>query len=120
MDRARFEDLIAAYGADAKRWPEAERAAAEAFAARAPDALQDARVIDALLDLDAPAPASLPLLRKVLARTPKPALTWRAAVALAACAMFGLAVGYGGGLLAPERGAAEAVLSAAFGEEIDG
>ena len=35
MDENRFEALAGAYGADLRRWPEAERAAAEAFRAGA-------------------------------------------------------------------------------------
>ena len=38
MTSERFLALVAAYGADARRWPEAERAAARAFAATEPDA----------------------------------------------------------------------------------
>ena len=53
MTAERFHALIAAYGADARRWPEAERAAAEAFAAACPGiartALEKAGAIDALL-----------------------------------------------------------------------
>lgn len=52
MDLARFEMLIAAYGATASRWPEQERAAAEAFAHSDPRAaalLAKAGEIDALL-----------------------------------------------------------------------
>jgi anti-sigma factor RsiW len=52
MDPERFEALIAAYGATPARWPEEERAAAEAFARRDPRAarlLADADKIDALL-----------------------------------------------------------------------
>lgn len=121
MDRARFEAILAAYGADPKRWPQDERAAAEAFAAEAPEIVQDARTTDALLDLDRDAaPASLPLIRALIAAAPKPVVSWRAAAALAACAVLGLAAGYSSGRLAPDPGAAEAVLSAAFGEGLDG
>jgi hypothetical protein len=53
MTAERFHALIAAYGADTRRWPEAERAAAEAFAAACPGiartALDKAEAIDALL-----------------------------------------------------------------------
>lgn len=49
----RFLALVAAYGADARRWPEAERAAARAFIAAEPDAagpaLAEADAADALL-----------------------------------------------------------------------
>jgi hypothetical protein len=53
MTPDRFNALIDAYGADARRWPVSERAAAEAFLATAPEAaraaLAEADEIDALL-----------------------------------------------------------------------
>jgi hypothetical protein len=59
MTAERFIALVAAWGADARRWPEAERAAARAFVAAAPEAaraaMAGADAIDALLQLS-PAP----------------------------------------------------------------
>lgn len=52
MDLARFETLVAAYGATPNRWPADERDAAQAFArsdARAAALLAEADTIDALL-----------------------------------------------------------------------
>jgi hypothetical protein len=53
MTQERFIALVEAYGADRRRWPEAERAAAEAFAVERPDlagpALAAADDLDALL-----------------------------------------------------------------------
>jgi len=52
MDLTRFETLVTAYGATPSRWPEEERAAAEAFARtdpRAASLLAEADSIDALL-----------------------------------------------------------------------
>ena len=52
MDLNRFETLVAAYGATPSRWPEEERAEAEAFAradSRAAALLAEADSIDALL-----------------------------------------------------------------------
>ena len=53
MTSERFLALVAAYGAGARRWPEAERAAGQAFAAAEPDAaagpLAEADMADALL-----------------------------------------------------------------------
>lgn len=53
MTAERFLALVAAYGADARRWPEGEREAARAFAAARPDvagpALAEADAADALL-----------------------------------------------------------------------
>ena len=53
MTAERFLALVAAYGADRRRWPEGERAAAETFAAAHADlarpALDEADAVDALL-----------------------------------------------------------------------
>lgn len=53
MTSERFLALVAAYGADARRWPEPERAAAQAFAAANPaavaPAVDEADAVDALL-----------------------------------------------------------------------
>ena len=53
MTAERFMALASAYGADLRRWPEAERAAAELFKATAPEkarpVLDEADRIDALL-----------------------------------------------------------------------
>lgn len=53
MTSERFLALVAAYGADARRWPETERAAALALAAARPEAvaeaLAEADAADALL-----------------------------------------------------------------------
>jgi hypothetical protein len=109
MDRERFEYLLAAYGADFRRWPEAERAAGEAFAAQhgadVSSPIAEAQALDGALSQApdmAPSPA---LLARVRAAAPRqrsrPSFDYRAALALAACAVFGLVLGYGGGMLAP-------------------
>jgi len=108
MDRTRFEQLLEAYGADSSRWPEAERAEAAAFAAAHGDelahALAEARAMDTLLK---PGPEDAPdvelLTRRILKSAPSQSARFdrRAAWALAACAIFGVLIGYGGGLLAP-------------------
>lgn len=71
MTEARFLALVAAYGADRRRWPEAERAAAEAFAAaeaaRAGPALAEADDIDALLHASRTPQASMALRDRVIA-----------------------------------------------------
>lgn len=76
LDRARFEVLLDAYGADPERWPEAERAAALALLQRDPDAramrAQAAR-IDALLGLAEPVEPSPALVARILAAAPAPA-----------------------------------------------
>lgn len=115
MDAARFEQLVAAYGAAPRRWPQGERAAAEAFAKT--DAgqrvLAEARTLDAALEeAKDEAPISLVLRRKVLASAPKPqAPPWRAVAALAACAVFGVALGVGGAQRMGDIRAADAALA---------
>lgn len=53
MTAERFIALVSAYGSDARRWPEGERAAAQAYLAAQPEAaraaLAEADSIDALL-----------------------------------------------------------------------
>lgn len=71
MTSERFLALVAAWGADARRWPEGERAAAEAFAATHPDvaqaALAEADAVDALLHLSRAARPSMALRDRVIA-----------------------------------------------------
>lgn len=82
FNAARFSALLEAYGAEPRRWPEAERALALDFARAHPDAeaeWQAAAHLDALLDsLPAPQPVSSREISAVLARLPQaaPALHW--------------------------------------------
>lgn len=65
MDARRLQHLAAAYGADLRRWPEAEREAARAFLAAEPERerlLFEARQLDAALDAS-PTPAVRAALR---------------------------------------------------------
>lgn len=84
MTIERFAALIEAYGADRRRWPEAERRAALALLAadaRARTLLADAHDLDWVLDAD-PAPAVSPALRaRVLAGAPTPRQAARWALA---------------------------------------
>lgn len=107
MDRERFEHLLAAYGADFSRWPANERAAGAAYAAEhggeLEAALADARAIDAALDPVRPDRFDVSALAvRLIAAAPKRQMfDRRAALALAACAVFGVVLGYGGGQFAP-------------------
>ena len=71
MTAERFLALVAAYGADRRRWPEGERAAAEAFAAARSDiagpALAEADAVDALLHRSPTPQVSMALRDRVLA-----------------------------------------------------
>lgn len=119
MDRERFDQLLAAYGGDLGRWPAEDRTAAAAFAAQDADAaaaLKEAAALDRVLDsAREDAPDTSALTARILAQAPR-ALPWldrRAMFALAACAVFGVVLGYGGGLLAPAE-VDEAYFAAAF------
>ena len=71
MDAKRFEALTAAYGADPRRWPAAERAAAATFMdaedAAAQRILFEARLVDAALDASVDPRASDALRQRVIA-----------------------------------------------------
>lgn len=75
MNAERFEQLAAAYGGDLKRWPAAEREAAQAFAARDPGVserlLFEARQIDAALNASSMPEVSPELRARVLQSAPK-------------------------------------------------
>lgn len=120
MDRERFDQLLEAYGADYRRWPEAERAAAEGFAAQQGaalgDALAGAHALDTALDAARPVPDTAALAARILAAAPQARRVFdrRAMMALAACAVFGLIVGYGAGMGAPLADADDGYFASAF------
>jgi hypothetical protein len=121
MDRERFVELLDAYGADLSRWPANARAAGAAYAAQAPEAaalITEARVVDLILDAARGSDELSPdLAARVLASAPRaqrPAFDRRAMFALAACAVFGVVLGYGGGLLAPVPNEDDAYFTMAF------
>src|SRR5690349_15881557 len=107
MDRERFNHLLEAYGGDFRRWPAEERASAAVFAAQDADAaaaLKAARALDNAMDQARNETVETSALAaRILAQAPRaqPWLGGRARLALAACAVFGVLLGYGGGLMAP-------------------
>lgn len=121
MDRERFAELLDAYGADFRRWPAESRAEGAAFAVQDADAaglIAEAQKLDAVLDVarDDAAPSS-DLAVRILAFAPRvarPAFDRRAVFALAACAVFGVFIGYGGGMLAPAPAEDDSYFSLAF------
>lgn len=121
MDRERFAYLLDAYGADFRRWPAQVRAQAAAFAAQDAETaalIGEARKLDAVLDgaRDEAGP-SADLAARILAAAPRaqrPAFDRRAMLALAACAVFGVLIGYGGGMLAPAPAEDDSYFSMAF------
>lgn len=120
MNRERFEQILAAYGAEPRRWPEAERADAEAFAAANPDAapvVADEAGLDRMLAHAGDTPDTSALAARILAQRPtRPARAFdtRAILALAACAVFGVIIGYSGGQFAPLADTDDYYFSAAF------
>ena len=70
MTSERFQELLAAYGADPRRWPEREREGARAFLAADSERerlLFEARQTDAVLDAFTAAPVSHALRDRVIA-----------------------------------------------------
>ena len=119
MDRERFNHLLEAYGGDFRRWPAEERAGAAVFVAQdveAAAALKETQALDRVFDQATAGPGDTSqLAARILAHAPR-AQPWfdrRAVLALAACAVFGVVLGYGGGLLAPAD-ADDAYFAAAF------
>ncbi len=107
MNAERLKQLIAAYGADARRWPEAEREAGRALSetdAMSAD-LSEARDLDHLLWASPQPTVSMALRERVLASaaaaglTPRRVKLWRDRLALAfgagwaAAACAGVAAG---------------------------
>jgi len=76
MTPERFRTIVAAYGSDARRWPQDERAAAEAWAQAHPrdalEALDEAAELDAWLMQDKVAPAAPALVERIVATAPAP------------------------------------------------
>ncbi|KVH48584.1 hypothetical protein [Burkholderia diffusa] len=76
MTPERFRTIVAAYGSDARRWPQDERAAAEAWAQAHPrdalEALDDAAELDAWLMQDRVAPPAPALVERIVASAPAP------------------------------------------------
>jgi hypothetical protein len=116
--------LLDAFGADLRRWPADERAAAEAFATQHAGemavSLAAARALDGVLeDARAAEPPSPALTSRILMAAPRArartqGFDRRAGWALAACALLGVMLGFSGGLLAPVAGADDAYFSVAF------
>lgn len=89
MTPARFIALTEAYGADRRRWPEVERAMADAYVAAYPEvarqAMADADTLDALLFTSRPLQPSAALRDRVIAAATvrAPRKTWLSRLGLA-------------------------------------
>lgn len=80
MTATRFAAILDAYGSAARRWPEAERAAAQALLAASPEArglLADAARLDGVLSAATAPEPSAALRAAVLRAAPKPAVASR-------------------------------------------
>ncbi len=104
MMKQRLDAVLASYGADPQRWPAAERTQLLPHLEAAGEALEEARLIDRLLDLT-PTPAlTTGLESRLIARigrqaTPaKFSLGWTAALPLAASLVLGIYLGAMGAL----------------------
>jgi hypothetical protein len=75
MTPERFHQIVQAYGADPHRWPQQERAAAQAWAdlhrAEADAVLADAAGLDAWLAADTLEPPSLALQQRIVGSAPQ-------------------------------------------------
>jgi hypothetical protein len=125
MDRERFEHLLEAYGATFSRWPASERAAGAAYAAQHANevaaAIAQASALDEALAGAKAEPTDIAALSaRILAAAPKRRFDTRAVWALAACAVFGVLAGYGGGLLAPPSTQDDAYFAMAFEAPLPG
>ncbi|MFM0142904.1 hypothetical protein [Paraburkholderia sp. RL18-085-BIA-A] len=102
MTPERFHQIVQAYGADPRRWPLQERAAAEAWAsshrAEADAVLSDAASIDAWLAADNIDPPGMALQQRIVERAPlrRPAARRRLWWSGAAVAGVGLLGGVAG------------------------
>ncbi len=97
MKPERFEAMVAAYGAEPRRWPEEEREAALAFARTegGAAALAAERRLDALLDRAETPRASRELVSRVAGTPWRQRAGWATqAATLAAAALLGLYVGW--------------------------
>jgi hypothetical protein len=130
MTLERFTEILAAYGASPARWPESERAQALTFAQSdiARPLLAEAQALDALLDTDRRAEdVGEDLVARVLASAPtnvvrfQPRERYRMIAALAACALVGVAIGFGGARGTDDSLAeADAAFGAAFSMDLGG
>ena len=99
MTPERFEALLHSHGADPRRWPEAERAAAERLLQQArpelQQALHDAAALDGLLNAYTLPDASAALQRRIVASAPPQARRpwWWAGAGAAALGLAGCMAG---------------------------
>jgi len=119
MTEERFYQILNAYGANPERWPAAERAQAEAFAAlHRSDVLAELEAeaaLDAMLG-DGDGRASDLLERRILRSLPEPAVwNWHTpAMAAAAALVLGIMLGFSSGALISPTDEVETYYADAF------
>lgn len=118
MTNERFLQILNAYGANPQRWPSAERAQAEAFAARHGDewaaALAVEAELDALLGSGEGRPGDL-LQRRIVRSLPQVEVwNWRAPLAAAAALVIGVMLGFSSGALITPADEVETYYADAF------
>lgn len=119
MTEERFHQILSAYGANPDRWPAAERAQAQAFAAANRASLAAALALEASLDDllgSAERQPSELLERRILRRLePLQVWNWRApAVAAAAALILGVMLGFSSGALMTPTDEVETYYADAF------
>ena len=121
MDLVRFEQIIDAYGADPRRWPDAERTEAGGFLAgseAARERVAQEAALDAVLDaVPSPIPSDL-LAARILRAAPKgrsllDRVGWASGAGWAAAAAAGLVLGLSVGNQAVSAWQADTVLEQA-------
>lgn len=119
MTEERFNEILAAYGANPDRWPAAERVMAQAFAQehqlRLASALAAEAELDAILGAADRRPSDL-LERRILRNLPSATEIWgwRAPVAAAAALLVGVILGFSSGALITPTDEVETYYADAF------
>jgi GAF domain-containing protein len=105
MTQDRFMEILAAYGADPRHWPEAEREAAERFASQNSALIAQAQAeeaqLDRLLGVAERQPSDL-LQRRLMQSLPQASRhfghpAFRAPIAAAAALLIGVCIGFASG-----------------------
>ena len=118
MNRDRFLEIVEAYGAEPRRWPAHERAAALAYReadSEAAAVFTQAAALDAVLDESRPIAPSAALRGRVAAGAPRPRRApprlgwWAPGAGLVAAGVAGLM--FGAALLAPPEPQTETLLA---------
>jgi hypothetical protein len=128
MNGDRFTGLAEAFGGDVRRWPEAVRADAEAFAVAHPEsahaALAEAETLDNLLAASAAGAASANLRARIIAAAPRQravgrAWRWLAGAGLGLGLAASCAAGVAAGLTMAPPGVTRVIVGPAQADDND-